>query len=148
MTEVNLNGINKITTEEPKKSKKPIFMNKPPQLTQENKNNDHHKFDKQVPNELRGGLKTLALLGLSFPVPQTKRQRMMHNLQNSKYTTEYLDKYLCIDNVATLDDHTKFALVYGMNILDCFMFGEDAEQDEKEQIQKKDAPPVNDSNVA
>eukprot|EP00760_Papus_ankaliazontas_P015468 PhM_4_TR16532/c0_g1_i1/m.96734 len=88
-----------------RKVKKPIIMHRPPQQQQNKTNDEHHEFDKNIPNELRDGLKTLAMMGLAVTVPATKRNRMMTNLQNSKYTNEYLDKYLCIDNIAMLDDH-------------------------------------------
>ncbi len=46
---------------------------------------------------------------------------MCINLHQSTYTNGYLDRYLCIDMIKCLDDHSKFLCVYLFNFLDAYM---------------------------
>ena len=74
-----------------------------------------------IPQELSGGLKSLCLLGMSLPISKHKSKKLLSNLRQSQYIDNYLNKYLTIDMVSTLDDHTKMFCVYAMNYLDAFV---------------------------
>jgi len=131
MTEVNIADIQKKINEikvkkPPKKRLHPV--NNPPRIVQQ----EHHQefnnitsnnsyFDGMVPHELSGGLKNICLLGMSQPIQKHKQKRLLCNLRESKYIDNYLNKYLTIDMISGLDDHTKFIMCYGMNYLDAFI---------------------------
>jgi hypothetical protein len=125
MTEVNLNSP-KNTKSKPTKSKKAMCINNPPtrQLHPEIQiATNNYEFDGVMPDELKGNLKSLAILGMSYPAGHKKKQLAI-NLHNSKYVNAYLSKYMCIDMISCLDDHSKFAITYGMNFIDALMSSE------------------------
>ena len=122
MTEVNLQSP-KNTKSKPTKSKKPMCINNPPtrQLHPEIQiATNNYEFEGIMPDELKGNLKSLAILGMSYPAGHKKKQLAI-NLHNSKYVNAYLSKYMCIDIISGLDDHSKFAITYGMNFIDAIM---------------------------
>ena len=82
--------------------------------------------------ELTGGLKNVVIYGLSYPCKNKKK--LAYNLHQSKYTNKYLDKYMSVDMISGLDDHTKFGMVYAMNFVDAFLT--QIEQAPIENIQK------------
>ncbi len=125
MTEVNLQSP-KNTKSKPIKSKKPMCINNPP--TRQNYNPEiqiatNYEFEGIMPDELKGNLKSLAILGMSYPAGHKKKQLAI-NLHNSKYVNAYLSKYMCIDIISGLDDHSKFAITYLMNFIDALMSSE------------------------
>ena len=129
MTEVNIADIQKKINEikvkkTPKKKLHPV-NNPPRKVIQEeqqinNISSNNSYFEGTVPQELSAGLKSLCLLGLSMPIQKHKQKRLLCNLRDSKYIDNYLNKYLTIDMISNLDDHTKFIMCYGMNYLDAF----------------------------
>ena len=135
MTEVNFKE-----DEKPKivKSKKPMTINSPVKKQQhriiETDENNNYNFQGEIPNELTGGLKNIIIYGLSFPCKNKKK--LAYNLHQSKYTNKYLDKYMSVDMISGLDDHTKFGMVYAMNFVDAFLTP--PEQAPIQNIQKSD----------
>ena len=109
------------------KSKKPITMNAPPKL-----NMNHHHMDSfeekpnknyflgHLPDELKDNVKHIVLRGMSLPV-KNRAPILQYKLANSDYINKYLNKYLILDNLAMLNDHAKFGLVYGFNVLETLM---------------------------
>ena len=134
MTEVNF----KEEDVKPKivKKSKPIAINSPVKKQQhriiETDENNNYNFSGEIPVELTGGLKNVVIYGLSYPCKNKKK--LAYNLHQSKYTNKYLDKYMSVDMISGLDDHTKFGMVYAMNFLDAFLTT--PEQAPIENIQK------------
>lgn len=151
MTTVNMSDINQIETKAPSSTKVKVPrcpMNEPPktrhiQQPVEQTFNDH--FNGLVPDELKGGLKNMLLYGMSMPMKQHKRKKMLINLHSSKYTQQYLSKYLHVDMLSGLDDHSKMALVYGMNFLDAWMSNDPVPHQMPEQ--PKEEPPKDEQNI-
>ena len=136
MTEVNFKEDVKIKIV--KKSNKPIAINSPVKKQQhriiETEDNNHYNFQGETPVELTGGLKNVVIYGLLYPCKNKKK--LAYNLHQSKYTHKYLDKYMSIDMISGLDDHTKFGMVYAMNFVDAFLTT--PEQAPIQNIQKSD----------
>jgi len=153
MTTVNMHDLES-TTKTQIKTKKALNhpLNDPPKRTpvqevpEESFNNYFHGF---LPDELKHGLKSMLLYGLSMPAPKMKRKKMLMNLHQSKFTDEYLKKYLHIDMLSGLDDHSKMALVYGMNYIDACMSPEQETYIEhaKQANEKKTSPPGQEINL-
>ena len=127
-------------------------MNSPPKIThspqQQLERNFNSYFYGILPDELKGTIKSLIYYGMAMPAPKNKRKRMLTNLHQSKFTDQYISKYLHIDMLSVLDDHSKMALVYGMNYLDAFMSSDVIEAMEKQkQTEQKTQPPKNDENI-
>ena len=127
-------------------------MNNPPKVThspqQQLERNFSSYFNGIVPDELKFGIKSLLYYGMSLPAPKHKRRRMLTNLHQSKFTNEYISKYLHIDMLSILDDHSKMALVYGMNYLDAWMSSDVMEpMEQQKQTEQKTQPPKNDENI-
>ena len=121
------------------KSKKPMTINSPVKQQQQHRiietdENNNYNFQGEIPNELTGGLKNIIIYGLSYPCKNKKK--LAYNLHQSKYTNKYLDKYMSIDMISGLDDHTKFGMVYAMNFVDAFLTP--PEQAPIQNIQKSD----------
>ena len=133
MTEVNFKEDVKIKSV---KKSKPIAINSPVKKQQhriiETDENNNYNFSGEIPVELTGGLKNVVIYGLSYPCKNKKK--LAYNLHQSKYTNKYLDKYMSVDMISGLDDHTKFGMVYAMNFLDAFLT--QIEQAPIENIQK------------
>jgi len=130
MTEVNIADIQKIKETKAKKKapsrRHPV--NNPPRVIQQQEHQQEFKnissnnfFDGMIPQELSGGLKNICLLGMSMPILKHKQKKLLYNLRESRYIDNYLNKYLTIDMISSLDDHTKFIMCYGMNYLDAFV---------------------------
>ena len=136
MTEVNFKEDVKIKIV--KKSNKPMTINSPVKKQQhriiETDENNNYNFQGEIPNELTGGLKNIIIYGLSYPCKNKKK--LAYNLHQSKYINKYLDKYMSIDMISGLDDHTKFGMVYAMNFVDAFLTP--PEQAPIQNIQKSD----------
>ena len=135
MTEVNFKEDVKIKIV---KKSKPIAINSPVKKQQhriiETDENNNYNFQGEIPNELTGGLKNIIIYGLSYPCKNKKK--LAYNLHQSKYTNKYLDKYMSVDMISGLDDHTKFGMVYAMNFVDAFLT--QPEQAPIQNIQKSD----------
>ena len=105
------------------KKSKPIAINSPVKKQQhriiETDENNNYNFSGEIPVELTGGLKNVVIYGLSYPCKNKKK--LAYNLHQSKYTNKYLDKYMSVDMISGLDDHTKFGMVYAMNFVDAFL---------------------------
>ena len=118
------------------KKSKPVAINSPVKKQQhriiETDENNNYNFSGEIPVELTGGLKNVVIYGLSYPCKNKKK--LAYNLHQSKYTNKYLDKYMSVDMISGLDDHTKFGMVYAMNFLDAFLTP--PEQAPIENIQK------------
>ena len=118
------------------KKSKPVAINSPVKKQQhriiETDENNNYNFSGEIPVELTGGLKNIIIYGLSYPCKNKKK--LAYNLHQSKYTNKYLDKYMSVDMISGLDDHTKFGMVYAMNFLDAFLTP--PEQAPIENIQK------------
>ena len=127
MTEVNLQSPKNIKSAKQSKSKKAMCINNPPtrQLHPEIQIANNYEFDGVMPDELKGNLKSLAILGMSYPAGHKKKQLAI-NLHNSKYVNAYLSKYMCIDMISCLDDHSKFGIAYLMNFIDALMSSTEA----------------------
>ena len=137
MTEVNFKEED-VKIKIVKKSNKPIAINSPVKNQQhriiETDENNNYNFQGEIPNELTGGLKNIIIYGLSYPCKNKKK--LAYNLHQSKYTNKYLDKYMSVDMISGLDDHTKFGMVYAMNFVDAFLTP--PEQAPIQNIQKSD----------
>ena len=120
------------------KTKKSIAINSPVKKQQhriiETDENNNYNFQGETPLELTGGLKNIIIYGLSYPCKNKKK--LAYNLHQSKYTNKYLDKYMSVDMISGLDDHTKFGMVYAMNFVDAFLTP--PEQAPIQNIQKSD----------
>ena len=136
MTEVNFKEED-VKIKSVKKSK-PIAINSPVKKQQhriiETDENNNYNFSGEIPVELTGGLKNVVIYGLSYPCKNKKK--LAYNLHQSKYTNKYLDKYMSVDMISGLDDHTKFGMVYAMNFVDAFLTP--PEQAPIQNIQKSD----------
>jgi len=154
MTEVAMKDIEesikpKGKTTAPKKVKMQPLNNPPPKITRHEQIEDKlGYFYGVIPEELKGGLKSLLYYGMALPAPKHKRKRMLINLYQSKFTDQYISKYLHIDMLSILDDHSKMALVYGMNYLDAWMSSDVMEpMEQQKQTEQKSQPPKNDENI-
>ena len=120
------------------KKSKPIAINSPVKKQQhriiETEDTNNYNFSGEIPVELTGGLKNVVIYGLSYPGKNKKK--LAYNLHQSKYTNKYLDKYMSVDMISGLDDHTKFGMVYAMNFVDAFLTP--PEQAPIQNIQKSD----------
>lgn len=152
MTSVNMHDLETTTKTQTKPTKKQAMnhpLNDPPKRQHikpdESINNYFNGF---VPDELKNGLKSMLLYGLSMPAPKMKRKKMLINLHQSRFTDEYLKKYLHIDMLSGLDDHSKMALVYGMNYIDAYMSSEpETYIEQKTKAEQKIQPPPAENNL-
>jgi len=152
MTEISNKDIEESVKAAPKATQKKVKIqplnNPPPTRREQVEDTFMGHFYGVVPEELKGGLKSLLYYGMALPAPKHKRRRMLMNLHQSRYTDEYMKKYLHIDMLSGLDDHTKFALVYAMNYIDAFMSSDVMEPMEaQKQQEEKHAPPPNSENI-
>ena len=125
--------IQKITPEKKiTKSKKisSLKMNKPqPRVTHSNMENieihideirNNKFFDGIVPHELNRNLKSGLIKVSSIPA-KGKSNILFNKLSTSDYTHAYLDKYVNLNIVSSLNDHIKMLLVYGINFIEVLM---------------------------
>ena len=156
MTEIRMSDIEEAIKPKGKAPKKVKMqpMNNPPKINntprqmQQVEDRFNGYFYGLVPEELKGGLKSLLYYGMSLPAPKHKRRRMLLNLHQSKFTEQYMNKYLHIDMLSVLDDHTKMALVYGLNYVDAYMSADVMEPLERaKQTEQKTQPPQEEINL-
>ncbi len=125
--------IQKVTPEKKiTKSKKisSLKMNKPqPRNTLSNMENidihideirNNKFFDGIVPHELNRNLKSGLIKVSSIPA-KGKSNILFNKLSTSDYTHAYLDKYVNLNIVSSLNDHIKMLLVYGINFIEVLM---------------------------
>lgn len=142
MTEVRLSDIDESRKVcKPTKKDKLYPMNDPPKKINapsrqvEDTFNDY--FNGYVPDELKGGLKSLLYYGMALPAPKHKRRKMLLNLHQSKFTEQYMNKYLHIDMLSGLNDHAKLILVYGMNYIDAYMSSDVMQAMEEQKVSQE-----------
>jgi hypothetical protein len=104
---------------------KNIAMNNQPiqrQIIENKEELKQHKdiFKGVVPPELNIGINKIAIDLLSIPAGQ-KRLLLKQKLTESKFINTYINHYGCIDIIKNINDHAKFALVYGFNLVECMM---------------------------
>jgi len=125
--QVDIKNLNSPKAQATPKSKKPIPMNEPPKLQKFNSVIDFDKaeppkgyFYGVLPDELKDNVKQVVLRGISMPAKQ--RAPILHaKLSKSDYINKYLNRYLIVDQLAVMNDHVKFGLVYGFNMLETMM---------------------------
>lgn len=124
------------TTEKPLKSeskyksKKPIKMNQPKfhfnnpipkhlqqMINQDNPENDN-KVKAPIDPEIKVGLKSTILNGLSLPFKDPLKRRVMYEkLNNSNYVNRYIDSRVNDSMLSVLNDHMKFMAVYSFHFV-------------------------------
>ena len=116
MTEVIIPTTQK-TKKTSKKAQKPIMMNSkssynhihnPPPT-------DNEILERSVPMELKYGVKTLVVKCSSLPAKANK-DVLEATLNQSVFITNYLNKYLMVNQIAMLNDHFQAVLVYGFHL--------------------------------
>ena len=134
------------------KSRKPIAMNMPPPKIQtsdfDNAEPPKGHFYGYMPSELRDNVKNIAIKSMS--IPAKNRAPFLHaKLHHSDYINKYLNKYLMVDSIAMMNDHFKFALVYGFNFVETMMMDvtqihalaqKAQQQQQQQQMRKQPAP--------
>ena len=124
--QVDIKSLNSPKAQATPRSKKPIAMNEPPKMQKfnsvisENVEPPKGYFYGVLPDELKDNVKNIAIRGLSLPVKQ-RAPILQAKLSKSEYINRYLNRYLVVDQLAVLNDHAKFALVYGFNVLETIM---------------------------
>jgi len=152
MTEISMKDIEESTKPTQKTTQKKVKlhpMNNPPSKQPHIQIEDKFMgyFYGIVPEELTGGLKSLLYYGMSLPAPKHKRKRMLINLHQSKFTEQYMKKYLHVDMLSVLGDHEKMALVYGMNYIDAFLSSDVMEPMEAQRLQTETKQPPKQENI-
>ena len=117
MTEVIIPTTQK-TKKTSKKSQKPILMNS--KVSDQTFNHIHIISDKEilersVPMELKFGVKALVVKCSSLPAKANK-DVLEATLNQSVFITNYLNKYLMVNQIAMLNDHYQAVLVYGFHL--------------------------------
>lgn len=121
--QVDIKSLNSPKAQATPKSRKPIAMNEPPKMQKfnsvisENVEPPKGYFYGVLPDELKDNVKNIAIRGLSLPAKQ-RAPLLQAKLLKSDYINRYLNRYLVVDQLAIMNDHVKFALVYGFNFLD------------------------------
>jgi len=142
--QVDIKNLNSPKAQTAPKSKKPIPMNDPPRLqkfnsvidTFENAEPPKGYFYGVLPDELKDNVKNIALRGLSLPAKQ-RAPILQAKLSKSDYINKYLNRYLVVDQLAVMNDHAKFGLVYGFNLLETMMMDlTPIQQPQQKQIPK------------
>lgn len=113
--------------------KKVIKMNEPPKFNlnlnscsdiledfKVPKKESKQYFLGKIPDELKDNAKKMIIRGASLPAG-IKAPILQKKLDNSKYTNDYLDKYLMLESIGLLNDHFKMLLVYGFNYMDSIL---------------------------
>jgi len=107
---------------QPPKTRKAIAMNEPPKIQHEAQIEPQKKgyFYGHLPDELKDNVKNVVLRGISLPAKQ--KATILHSkLKKSDYIDKYLNRYLIVDQIAIMNDHLKFGLVYAFNMLETIM---------------------------
>jgi len=120
--QVDIKSLNSPKNQPITKTKKPIAMNEPPKIQHEARIEPINKgyFYGHLPDELKDNVKNVVLRAVSMPAKQ-KAPLLHSKLSKSDYINRYLNKYLIVDQIAVMNDHLKFALVYGFNMLETMM---------------------------
>jgi hypothetical protein len=118
MSEINIIELEPKKEEQKKKSTKPIVMKPKPKEEKVHVPKITNELD--VPSELKFGTKIVAIKALSIPA-RDKSQLLCKKMATSTYMNAYLDHYMLIDQIATLNDHLKFALCYAFHLFETVM---------------------------
>lgn len=124
--QVDIKSLNSPKAQATPRSKKPIAMNEPPKMQKfnsvisENVEPPKGYFYGVLPDELKDNVKNIVVRGLSLPAKQ-RAPILQAKLSKSDYINKYLNRYLVVDQLAVMNDHVKFGLVYGFNMLETMM---------------------------
>ena len=120
MTTVNL----ETNTAKPKRASrsktKPIPMNTRTMMSQKLREiTDEERYEKSIPLELKFGVKGIVIKAASLPA-KTNKLYLESTLSQSVFITNYLNKYLMVNQIAELSDHVQAALVYTFHLFNAF----------------------------
>jgi len=119
---------------------KPIKMNEPPHIKKEEIHIEKADFFKgYMPDEFKHNIKGLVIKGISIPA-KARAPIMSAKLSKSDYVNKYLGKYLLLDNLASINDHLKFGLVYGINLFETVTMSLVQQVQEQQQTVKLEKP--------
>ena len=153
--QVDIKNLNSPKAQAAPKSRKPIAMNQPPRLQTYNASNvfDNSEPPKGyfygiLPDELKDNVKNMAIRGLALPAKQ-RASILQSKLSKSDYVNKYLNRYMILDNLAVMNDHVKFGLVYGFNLFETMMMDLSNLQapQSKPQHQTKQPEPPNEQQI-
>ena len=113
MTEVIIPTTKK--TKSSKKAQKPIMMNSKSAYNHIHVPTDNEILERSVPMELKYGVKSLVVKCSSLPAKANK-DVLEATLNQSVFITNYLNKYLMVNQIAMLNDHFQAVLVYGFHL--------------------------------
>ena len=102
MTEVIIPTTKKTKTS--KKAQKPIMMNSKSAYNHIHVPTDNEILERSVPMELKYGVKSLVVKCSSLPAKANK-DVLEATLNQSVFITNYLNKYLMVNQIAMLNDH-------------------------------------------
>ena len=114
MTEVIIPTTQK-TKKTSKKAQKPIMMNSKAAYNNIHVPTDNEILERSVPMELKYGVKSLVVKCSSLPAKANK-DVLEATLNQSVFITNYLNKYLMVNQIAMLNDHFQAVLVYGFHL--------------------------------
>ena len=114
MTEVIIPTTQK-TKKTSKKAQKPIMMNSKSAYNHIHIPTDNEILERSVPMELKYGVKSLVVKCSSLPAKANK-DVLEATLNQSVFITNYLNKYLMVNQIAMLNDHFQAVLVYGFHL--------------------------------
>ena len=114
MTEVIIPTTQK-TKKTSKKAQKPIMMNSKSSYNHIHVPTDNEILERSVPMELKYGVKSLVVKCSSLPAKANK-DVLEATLNQSVFITNYLNKYLMVNQIAMLNDHFQAVLVYGFHL--------------------------------
>ena len=114
MTEVIIPTTQK-TKKTSKKAQKPIMMNTKAAYNNIHVPTDNEILERSVPMELKYGVKSLVVKCSSLPAKANK-DVLEATLNQSVFITNYLNKYLMVNQIAMLNDHFQAVLVYGFHL--------------------------------
>ena len=99
---------------------KPIPMNTRTMMSQKLREiTDEERYEKSVPLELKFGVKGLVIKAASLPAKANKVY-LESTLSQSVFVTNYLNKYLMVNQIAELSDHVQAVLVYSFHLFNAF----------------------------
>ena len=114
MTEVIIPTTQK-TKKTSKKAQKPIMMNSKAAYNHIHVPTYNEILERSVPMELKYGVKSLVVKCSSLPAKANK-DVLEATLNQSVFITNYLNKYLMVNQIAMLNDHFQAVLVYGFHL--------------------------------
>ena len=116
MTEVIIPSSQKTKSKTSRKTQKPIMMNtKAAAYNHIHIPTDNEILERSVPMELKFGVKALVVKCSSLPAKANK-DVLEATLNQSVFITNYLNKYLMVNQIAMLNDHFQAVLVYGFHL--------------------------------